>query len=369
MAGINVSTYMKYLKIAAKDPMLYSEIANMPTTDEYDLVFANNYRILNDDELVRGFFTKTIPLVTYKGKGGKPTPVGKDSLNMEKLTPLDLKMITTIEAEEIKDFMMEQSMRNRALARLAGVYAEKVTDFNMIKQRMIISQCNELLGSGKVTFQYERNDGMISDEYQVDYTAIDGAINSTLTYSDASLHTWSSSSTTALMALADIEAMRKLGYDNSNNTLFKKNSDLVLFVGSTAFTYIQSFYNDEATDFVMGRDGLDFYFTLHGKKVPVVQANFTREYMAVTTTTGKYAATSENKLGAKEIMLVDRSQGNFGVADLRYLNLANLEALTPVPYNVTMEALKHDEGVEIQFTSRPIAHGRTKALIKGTVAA
>ena len=370
MAGnIDVATYLKYLKLAALDPMVYSEVANMPTTDEYDLVFAQNYRVINSETLKRAFFTKTIPLVTYRAKGGKPEPIGKDALDMEEITPLDLKLETIIEANEIKNFMLQHSLRDRSLSRLEGVYKDKVDTFQFTKRKMIVNQCNELLGTGKITMQYKDQDGLIHDAYQIDYTAIDGAINSALTYADSSLHTWSSASTTASEILHDIEAMRQLGYDNSSGTLFKKGNDFVLFVGTTAMNYIIASYDPQANDFVLTRRGVNYYLNLHGKEVPIVKSTMKREYHQVNLTTGKYAETSESKLAANEIMLVDNTRGNFGVADLKYLNLSNVNTGIAVPFEVKFATDKYDEQVEMMFVSRPIAHGRTKAIIKGTVAA
>src|SRR6056297_3422167 len=102
--AIDTTTYLTYLKALALNPESYSEVANMPTTEAYDAVFAGNYKVSSAEEMLRSFYTKTIPLVSYRAKGGKWQPVGRDSVEIEKLQPLDLKLSSQIDPDEIKDF-------------------------------------------------------------------------------------------------------------------------------------------------------------------------------------------------------------------------------------------------------------------------
>ena len=365
--SIDISTYLTYLKAFSLNPETYSTVSGMPTTEVYDNVFAKNYKVSSAEEMLRSFFTKTIPVVSYRAKGGKWQPVGKDSVNIEKIQVPDIKLTTTIDADEIKNFMLLWgSLKDSALSSLQGVYNDKINTFNLIKRKMVLSQCSEFMGTGIVTFQIKNDDGLIY-EYAVNYTTMDGAIASS-TYSGGAIHDWSSSSTTAVNILDDIEFMRETGFTNSGGSLFKKGSPLLLFAGTTAYSYAVGKFRTTDTLPVMRRIGTS-YSLLGDVEVPIIKSSFTKEYLAPSTTTSIQASTSAAKLGAKEIMLVDNSAGNFGVTDLKFVNLANVDRSITTPFTVTFEQMKHEQGVEIAYATKPIVHGRTKALYKGTICA
>jgi len=365
--AIDPATYLKYLKAFSLNPATYSAITNMPTTEVYDNIFAKNYNVSSAEELLRSFFTETTPLVTYRAKGGNWQPIGKDSVNIEKVQVPDIKLSDTINADEIKDFMLLWgTLKDNALGSLAGVYNNIINKFNLIKRKMVLSQCSEFVGTGIVTFQVKGDDGIIY-EYAVDYTAIDGVIASK-TYADSGIHDWSSANTTGVNLLDDIEAMRDAGFVASSGSLFKKDADLLVFAGTTAYSNALSKYSITATLPVMRRQGMSYYL-LGDKEIPIIKSSFTKEYFAPNTTTGLNTESSVAKLGAKEIMLVDNTLGNFGVTDLKFVNMSNVDRAISTPFEVTFEPMKHSAGVEIAYATKPVVHGRTKALYKGTTSA
>lgn len=368
---MDISTYLTYLRATAANPLTYKEISGMPTDDAHENVFKQNYVLSNDVNMLRSFLTKTISVVTYRTKGGKYQPVGQESINFETLEPIDLKMTCSLIADEIEKYIQLMSsnivdQRNYGVSGLAAVYRGKLEDMLLTKQRMLISQENELLATGKITFPFKEIDGLVKT-YQVDFTTIDGAIASKA-YTDSGYVNFGTSTKEAEI-VKTIEKLRMLGWTNSNGTLFQKTSPLVIFAGTNCYADIIDKYSTTSIKpFIFTDDNVNFYLKMNGQRVPIIETLLYREYIgnAKATTIGTLTQTAQ--LGVEEMLLVDNSRGNFGFADLRYVNMNNLNGSSAArAYNIEFEPLKPaSEGVEMFFSSRTMAFGRTKAIIKYT---
>lgn len=369
---MDISTYLTYLRGTAANPLTYKEIAGMPTDEAHENIFSNYYVLTNDTNMLRSFLGKTIKLVTYRAAGGNYQPVDYQTIDFENLTPLDLLLQADIIATEIEKYIqiMNDSnivQRNYAVSGLAGVYNTKLETMLMTKQKMLISQENELLATGAITFPFTTSDGLIK-AYQIDFTGIDGAI-ATRAYTDTGYHDTSSSSTTEVHVAEDVERLRKYGYTNSNGTLFKKNAPMVIIAGTTQYTnLIGKFSTTSLRPIVMTDDNVNYYIKLSTGRIPIIESGLTRQYYTANTTTGIATLTETDQLGAKEMLLVDNSRENFGFADLRFVNMTNLNGSAAArPYEVEFESMvPSSRGVTMFFSSRTMAFGRTKAVIKFT---
>jgi len=369
---MTITDYIAYLRMAAQNVLTYSDVSGMPVDEPHKLIFGKNHTITNDTNMLRSFLTKTVSLVTYNVKGGKWIPVGQQSVDFEKLDPIDIKLTADIVADEIEKTMVLFSsnlieVRDRGMSTLNAVFNDKLSDMILHKQKLLISQENELLATGKITYPFKDASGLIK-AHIVDFTAIDGAI-ATRAYTDSGYVDSASSSITEVQTINIIEKLRKYGWTNSNGALFNTNSDMIYFAGSTAYANtIKVFSTTSIKPTIFTDDNVNYYFKLAGKRIPIVETGLAREYHVTNTTTGVATATSVNQLGDKEALLVDVTGGKFGYMDLRFTNLLNLNGMaSPRAYNLEFEPkIPASDGITMFFSSRTMAHGRTKAIIKYT---
>jgi hypothetical protein len=370
---MDISTYLTYLRGTAANPLTYKDVSGMPTEEAHEYIFSQNYVLTNDVNMLRSFLTKTISIVTYRTKGGKYQPVGQESINFETLDPIDLKLTCSFIADEIEKYIQLMSsniveQRNYGVSGLAGVYRSKLEDMLMTKQKMLISQENELLATGRISFPFKEIDGLIKS-YQIDFTGIDGAIASKA-YTDSGYINFGTATKQSEIAKV-IEKLRLLGFTNSNGALFKKTAPLVIFAGTNCYTDIVGKYSDTALpekSVLFTDDNVNFYLKLNGQRIPIIESVLYREYFANAAATTLATYTQTAQLGVEEMLLVDNTKGNFGFADLRFVNMNNLNGSSAArAYNVEFEAMRPaSEGVDMFFSSRTMAFGRTKAIIKYT---
>lgn len=362
MAKLDMVSILDTLEILNLKPQTLVQVANMPTTEVFDNIFANNVFTSSEEALLRKMWTKTVQLVTYKPKGGKYTPVQTDTFSMEKLQPLDIKLVENIDPDKIKRYMLATNITS-----LAGIFQEIITTFMLHKQKMILNQCSEFFSAGTTSFQYETGAGGEMSDKTLDWTAVDGAIN-TKSYSTGFLHDWSDAGAKAGDVDSDIGALVKFMYETTNGMFFKKGAKLVIMAGDTAYNAAVDLYNPEAT---VGQGSIfrgdDWTYTVGSKRIPLINSTMDYTKFKYNTTTGKFDETDYSALGLKDIALVDISAGNFGVVDLKFVNIKNFDKITSRPYELEFEYARFNEGIDVAFASRTIAFGRTAAVIKGTV--
>lgn len=368
---MDISTYLTYLRGTAANPLTYKDVAGMPTEEAHEYIFSQNYVLTNDVNMLRSFLTKTISIVTYRTKGGKYQPVGQESINFETLDPIDLKLTCSFIADEIEKYIQLMTsnivdQRTYGVSGLAAVYRNKLEEMLMTKQKMLISQENELLATGKITFPFKEIDGLVKT-YQIDFTGIDGAIAAKL-YSDPGYVNFGTATKESEIAKV-IEKLRVLGNTNSNGVLFKKTSPLVIFAGTNSYADIIDKYSTTSIKpFIFTDDNVNYYLKLNNQRIPVIESLLYREYFANAGATTLATYTQTAQLGVEEMLLVDNTKGNFGFADLRFVTMNNLNGSSAArAYNVEFENMRPaSDGVDMYFSSRTMAFGRTKAIIKYT---
>ena len=134
MAKLDMVSILDTLEILNLKPQTLVQVANMPTTEVYDYVFSSNEFTSSEEALLRQVWTKTVQLVTYKPKGGKYTPVGKDNFSMEKIQPLDIKLIKNLDPDTIKRYMLATNIKT-----LAAIFQEIISEFLLHKQKLVLN--------------------------------------------------------------------------------------------------------------------------------------------------------------------------------------------------------------------------------------
>lgn len=355
---ININEMLSAMKTLSLDPRIINQITGYKTSKIFDRIFARDIKAVNATEFLNQINTKEIELVTWTTEGGKFIPVGRDSFNAEKVSPYDLKLMTTYTPKDLYERLI---LRNQ---KYAAVYREMVETFLKHKKKVVINQCHEFFDAGSISYQVKDNDNHIVTKKTIDYTSLSGAIQ---TYScddlGSLLHDWSDPATTDENVLNDIVYLIDQMFDYTEGVYFNEGSNIEIWMGETAhanFVARKNPLND-----VINRRG--FVYSIGDMELPVIKETATWYNHEFNKVTGKYAVVANRSLAAKQIMIVNVVDGAYMIRDMKYMTVKNYDKDNATAFVLTGKELDHEAGVEFAFCSSPLVFGDTRAVVKATV--